>query len=323
MSTRRRVRGAMASGAVVLTCAGGLIVGLGPGVSAAGPPRALAPSANGSGGNARVSTGANRRAAVSDARTLLRGAVPPAGAEFRASGTGIGAHARLLTSATASAVAYRSWTVPEPPRAVLAFVVAHLPAGSKVVSTGSGGPPFSESVTRAWPAVPGVLVVRWLEVEVTALARGGTHLYAEAQSQWMVARPPTERIPSSVRRIDISEGRPGKAPFLTDRVRDRSRVRALVRLFNSLGIVQPGSINCPAELPGPGVTLRFRTRASGPPIALVTVSAAATFHWPSTTAGWACDPVTLTLGGRRRRALAGNVITPTQRLLHLQLARSR
>ncbi|HLI60123.1 MAG TPA: hypothetical protein VKV21_10720 [Solirubrobacteraceae bacterium] len=198
---------------------------------------------------------------------------------------------------------------------------AHLPPGSKVVGTGRSEPPFSESVVRAWPAVPGVLAGRWLEVEVTALARDGTRLYAKSQSEWLVDRPRSERIPGDVRRVDISEGRPGKRPFLTDRVRARGRVRALVRLFNSLGIVQPVSINCPAEVVGPVVTFRFRTRPAGPAVARASVSASATFNWSATTAGWACVPIDVTLRGRGRAPLAGNVLTPVDSQLHVHLAR--
>ncbi len=272
--------------------------------------------------DATAGTGANRRAAVRDAHALLGGVVPPAGALPGASGAMTGAHAPLLTSVTASAVAYRSWTVQESPRTVLAFAEAHLPPGSKVVSTGSGGPTFSESVTRAWPPVSGVLGVRWLELQVIALP-GGTRLYAESQSQWEVVRPRNDRIPGTVRQIDISETRPGKTPFLVRRVHSPGDLRAMVRLFNSLGVVQPGTINCPAETVSPIVTLRFRASPTSTPVAQASVSSTAVYHWPASLPGAACYPIKLAIEGQRAEPqLVGNVITPIDRLLHLHLARS-
>jgi hypothetical protein len=164
-------------------------------------------------------TASNRRAAVLDAKELLAGVVPPAGAVLRSSGTGTGTRVPLLTTAFASAVAYSTWIVPGDPASVVSFVEAHLPPGSTLVSTGSGGNPSSQSVVRSWPVVEGILDVRWLEVEVTSHA-GGTLLYAESQSQWVVTRPFGERIPPGVREVDVSSGWPGK-PQLTRRLGDR------------------------------------------------------------------------------------------------------
>jgi hypothetical protein len=250
--------------------------------------------------------------------------VPPVGALRGSSGAMTGAHAPLLTSATASAAAYRSWTVQETPQTVLAFVEAHLPSGSRLVSTGSGGPPFSESITRAWPPVSGVLGIRWLELLVTALRQGGTRLYAESQSQWEVVRPRDDRIVGSVHQIDITENWAGKSPFLVRYVSARRDLRTLTRLFNSLGVVQPGSINCPDETISPIVTLRFRASPTSAPIAQASVSSTAVYHWPASLPGSACYPIRLVIQGQRAEPqLVGNVITPIDRLLHLHLARSR
>src|SRR6201999_69856 len=103
-----------------------------------------------------------------DARRLLAGVVVPSGAVVRSSSSGIGPHTLLLTSVLNSAIERSSWTVPEDSSAVLSFVTAHLPRGSKIESTGSGGPQPSRSETRAWPSVPSVLGVRWLQIQVTS-----------------------------------------------------------------------------------------------------------------------------------------------------------
>jgi hypothetical protein len=229
--------------------------------------------------------------------------------------------AHLLTSAFASAVAYSSWTVGDDPASVLSSVSAHLPAGSKVVSTGSGGPnPVSHSIIYSWPPIGGVLDVRWLEVSVAARAAGGTLLYAESQSQWIVTRPLSERIPAGVREVDVARGLPGKPPLTSRRVTRRKQVRALVALFDALGIIQPGAINCPAETIGPIVTVSFRAATAGRPLARASVSSEADFPWPRDLPGWACFPVSFAVLGRSEHALAGNVIAPMQRLLHVKLA---
>ena len=266
-------------------------------------------------------TASNRRAAVRDAKELLLGVLPPAGAALQSSGTGIGPHAPLLTAVFASAVAYSTWVVPDDAASVLSFVEAHLPAGSKVVSTGYGGPnPSSQSVIRSWPPVDGVLDLRWLEVDVTSRASGGTLLHAQSQSQWIVRRPLGEKIPAGVREVDVTSGWAGKPPLLSRRVTNRAKVRSLVALFDSLGILQPGAINCPADTSSPIVVVRFRAGAMNRLVARASVSSAAGPSWPANAPGWACFPVTFSVLGHDWSPLAGNVITPMERLLHVKLA---
>jgi len=270
---------------------------------------------------AAPTTAANRRAAVRDAKQLLQDVVPPAGAVVQSSGTAIGAHARLITLALASAVAYRTWTVPGDPASVSSFVQSHLPTGSTVVTTGSGGSPLTQSVTRSWPPVRGILDDRLLDIEVTARSDGGTRLYAEAQSEWVVTRPKGEHIPAGVREVDITDGWPGHAPFLSRRVTNRATVHKLVTLFNSLEIVQPVGINCPAESVTPVVAIAFRTGQTGRPVAEAKVSSSARFSWPPSVPGWECFAISFSVRGRHWPALVGNVITPMHRLLHVKFGR--
>lgn len=256
-------------------------------------------------------TASNRQAAIADAKQLLAGVVPPAGAALRSSGTAVAPHAYLLTTLLASAVAYAKWNVPGDPATVLSAVEAHLPAGSTLVSWGDGGPiPGDQSVIRSWPAVHGVLGVRWLRLEVASAASGGTVLQAKSQSQWIVTRSPRERIPSGVDEVEVTSGWPGKAPFLSLRVLGRAKVHRLVSLFNSLGIDQPAVLSCPAGIVTPTVNLRFRARERT--VAEASLDATGT---PS-----ACFPIRFTILGRSGTPLVGNVITPIQRLLHVKLA---
>ena len=240
---------------------------------------------------------------------------------MRSSGTAVGAHGRLLTAALASAVAYRTWTVPEDPASVLSFVQAHLPPGSSVFSTGFGGTPFTQSVIRSWPAVHGILDSRLLDIEVTERPGGGTRLYAEAQSEWVVTRPQGEHIPGDVREVDITDGWPGHSPFLSRRVRSPASVSKLVGLFNSLGIAQPVFVGCPAESVVPVVTITFRAGGTGETVAQATVDSSANLPWPPSAPGWNCFSIAFTVRGRNWNRLVGNVIAPIQRVLHVKLGR--
>jgi hypothetical protein len=265
-------------------------------------------------------TASNKRRAVTDAVQLLAYVVPPAGAVVHSSGAGAGPKGdHLLTSAFASAYAYRTWIVTGSVSSVLSSVTAHLPGGSTVISRGSGSGPgsTSQSIIFSWPPVPDVLNTRWLEVGV-ATSRTGTLLTAESQSEWVVARPLDEHVPAGVRDVEVTNGWPGKAPFLAHRVENRAKVGALVALFDSLGIIQPGAINCPAETAGPVVTISFDAKTARP-LAEATVSSYADQRLPASVPEWACYPVDFSVLGRHQPGLAGNVIAPIQRLLHITL----
>jgi hypothetical protein len=225
----------------------------------------------------------------------------------------------VITGAMASAVAYRTWTVAEDPASVLADMQAQLPAGSKIFSTGSGGPTFSESVIRSWPSVAGVLDSRLLELQVTERPDGKTTLSAVAQSQWVVVRPQGDQIPSTVRDVAITDGWPGKAPFFSRDITSRARVAKLVALFNSLGIVQPVTVNCPAETITPTVSIRFLTSPPATPVAAASVSAASNYSFSPSEPGAGCFAIAFSVHGHRGPALVGNVITTLQQMLHVKL----
>jgi hypothetical protein len=209
------------------------------------------------------------------------------------------------------------------PDAVLSYVESHLPPGSHLVSAGSGGPdPRFQFVVRSWSPVSGILDLRLLKIEVAGRSAGGTTLFAESQSQWIVARPARERVPSGVAEVDVTKGVPGQPPRLSRRVTARGTVRRLVALFDSLGIAQPGVISCPDETVEPIVTVAFRA-ATGRVLASATVDAAADFSWPDSVPGWACYSIGFVAGGQRFDPLIGNVISPIDHLLHARLERHR
>jgi hypothetical protein len=252
---------------------------------------------------------------------LLAGVAPPSGAVVVSRRSAIGFQRRVppLTSALASALDSERWTVPGQPAGVLSYVESHLPPGSTLSGTGFGGPsPISESVIRSWAAIRGVLDTRWLEIVVSGGANGGTDLFAESQSQWVVTRPARERVPMGVTEVDVTE-----APRFSRRVTDPRTVRRLAALFNSLGIVQPVVINCPAKTVEPTVKLTFRGTANGPALAVATVDALADFSWPDSLPGWACYPIGFAVQGHSLDPLAGNVISPIDHLLHVHLESRR
>ena len=118
--------------------------------------------------------------------------------------------------------------------------------------------------------------------------------------------------------MDITDGWPGHRPFLSRHVTGRANVHRLVALFNSLGIVQPVGINCPAERVAPVVEIGFR---AGAMVAQAKVSSMANFSWPPTVPGWECFPIAFSVHGRSSTPLVGNVITPLHRLLGVKLRR--
>lgn len=271
------------------------------------------------------SPGANRRAARGDARTLLgRLNLPPGAQSVSREPAGDGGFLRPmpgLMGSPAQAVADGWWKAAAAPADVLAYVQAHPPAGGRVQATGSAGNRHtgqtSQMITYAWPAIPGVISQRELQITVTALPAGGTGVLVEAASVWVVPRPRGERIPAGVRAIDVTV-----APLLTPRRPVAAyhvtggRVGRIDRRLNRLPVVQPLAIVCPAELADGArlVTLTFRGG---------TVLARARFTaYPGWgTASGECNPISLTIGGRRRTPLlGGHFFTWLGRMLHTRFA---
>ena len=270
-----------------------LIVGTG-GASSAIAPRAksaVAPDA-----------ASNEAAAKSDATALLASLTLPAGATPSASepsGDGFHLAQPAETIGTPNLVVDHAWwTVAGTPHSVRAYVVAHLPPGSKYGGGTVGDPTGVAAFDQlAWPAITGVLGERMLIVEVVALADGSTGVRADAEVAWMTPRPPSEVVPESAKRLGISVSHLLRHPsaaraFL---VTSPSKIRRVVALLNALPLLQPGAYFCPLDR-GTRIRLEFYSRRRATPIAVAIVNAGG------------CQPVALTLSGRPQPTLTGSPI---------------
>ncbi len=263
-----------------------------------------------------VSTASNRAEADSDAQHLLAMVRVPSGSSLASTAhiTGFD-ESQDFIGVLASATASRTWIVHGTANQTLRYVVAHLHPGSKIESTGSGD--NDESQIRSWPSVKGVLDGRWLQLQAYSNA-GHTYLTARAQSQWIITRDPSERIPSNVTKITISvtDGHGHAVHRLT--ITKPRTVGEVVRLYNSLGVIQPATImGCPPELGGV-LALRFYDSPTNV-IATANSPADANPRMSPSAAAWACFPIKINLAQHSYPSLSGNVITPLGKLLHTKL----
>jgi hypothetical protein len=181
------------------------------------------------------------------------------------------------------------WRVRGGPRAVLAYVAAHRPAGSRRDLTGRGtsGPGAATGYFAgyAWPPVRGVLARRSLIVTAVGIGGGWTGIRADAEVVWLVPRPPGTMIPSGARtlRVTVSSGpKVLRGPIV---VRSPRAIRRIARLLDALPGTQPGAMSCPGAM-GRQVRLAFYGRPRGRPVADALVD----------TGG--CGGVRLTIRGR-------------------------
>lgn len=270
------------------------------------------------GGGSTQTTASNQARARTDAQRLLAMVRVPADSVLAPTPHDTGSEqVQRFIGVSASATASRTWIVHGGVNRLLRYVVAHLRPGSKWLSSGSGGPGAEVSQIRYWPPVKGVLDGRWLQIE--AYAHGAhTYLTARTESQWVVAREASERIPASVTRVTVSVANARGRQMHQMTVTKPLVVRRVVGLYNSLGVIQPAIImGCPPE-PAGTVTLRFYASPTSV-IATASSSTAADPRWPASAPAWACFPISIRLAHRNYPSLSGNVITPLERLLHIKL----
>jgi hypothetical protein len=145
---------------------------------------------------------------------------------------------------------------------------------------------------------------------------GGAGVRVDAQVEWIVPRPASERIPRGVHEVDVTRAVPGQSPSLSIKVVAAGQIRALVAMVDALEIVQPGAYSCPNQLPGaPVVTFTFRARDGG--TVLATASQSASAREPTTS----CDPMSFSIRGRSQTPLLGGatVVHKAGRLLGVRL----
>jgi len=267
---------------------------------------------------------ANRRVAERDAAVLVARVRLPLGATCIAGGPpGQPRQPMAARPAGVRLVTRRSWwRVPGTFAAVVMYIRRHVPAGANWegpgIASGLGIGP-NESVTFAWPAVPGVLGLRGLVATVTELPSGQIAVSADAEVQWIIPRPATEQIPAGLGALDVTVGVPGAPPAVSVQTSDPRTVGRIRDLIDRLQIVQPGETSCPALTAGePLVTFSFREGPGGPVVAAATELAQA--REPTT----ACDPLDLQVRGRWEDPLLGGaaVVRDAQRLLGVSLTAS-
>jgi hypothetical protein len=196
------------------------------------------------------------------------------------------------------ATATRWWQVSGTPRAALAWVHAHLPAGFTLAASGSssGGPAETQADAFALPPVPGVLSQRQLVVTAVPY-RGQTALRTDAQVAWLPARTAAERIPPGVRAVTVTPVFGLNRDTRLDRldraftVTDPAQVARLVALADGLAVSPPGVRSCPADFGG-AMRLAFLTRSGGRVLARFTAEYGG------------CGSVSVSIGGKTQPVLS-------------------
>ena len=257
---------------------------------------------------AHAASAANKQAAERDASRLLRRMVlPTAAVRLSREPSGDGGLLQKSDSLPSGLLVdrHRFWRVHEPFARVSQFVHARLPRSARLTGTGtSSGPrvPANRSFTFSFPALPGRISSRALEVELVALPHHWTGIRADAQDVWLVPRPSSEKVPAAVRVIEVRSRRAHV------HVTSAGKVRRLVRLFDSLPILQPEVIfGCREDAIGrPPLSLWFLS-AHGAVLARARVPG-------SPTAGL-CAPIRLWIGSRRPKLLSGRVYERIEQVL--------
>jgi hypothetical protein len=198
------------------------------------------------------------------------------------------------------------WKVSGRPKTVLSYIEAHLPSAASRFETGSGGNvrtgSSSQDVGYMWPAAPGVLRARVLEVTVTALPGGLTGVLAQSQSDWFVPRPASERVPPGVQTIGLSVTTFGGGRVVSRTVRSATKIGRIVALIDAMPIVQPDTFSCPALILTGARVIELKFRAAMSRL----VAEASYTDYPSIGGvSGACNPIAFTVHGRVQRPLIG------------------
>jgi hypothetical protein len=258
---------------------------------------------------------ANERAADAAASRLLSTLMLPAGATVSVSDPSPGRLSAPGFSQASIALVdlHRFWRLPEGPSAVTAWVLSHPPAGGSFLGSGGDGGPGYRVVTPAYGFAPirNVLLSRTLAVSITAAQGGGSAIRADAEVEWLIPRPRSERVPAGVRLVTITDTRvdvhTGRSTTSTIVVTDAARVRRIVGLVDALTLDELGEVSCPSPS-GPLLDLRFYAKWGGRVLG------------QATTPGY-CDTVAFEVRGRAEPMLIGaaGLIKSLDSLLHTLL----
>ncbi len=250
---------------------------------------------------------ARKRTAEHEAETLLKRILLPAGVR-RIREPAVLSRGDIGVSIL-NEIAYRHafWRVRLPLDSVYAFVKAHPLRGFRY---GGGG-----GLYRSLDFYNGVAGPKQRLVTVAMVRSAGkTLLRVDAGVAWIYPRSPHEVVPAGVRGIDIRNGR------LRRRVTDPARLTRIVRWFDALNVVQPGTnvVGCPLILAS-RVTFVFRSAGGAELASAVAPSAPAS----------GCYPIEFTIGRKRQTPLIdstsrkGAFVYRVQRLLGVRFIEPR
>ena len=227
-------------------------------------------------------SGTPQQRAAADAKAILGQFVPPPGAVRLAKRPALpSGSATMGLNSTAQADAVGYWRVRGTATALLAWEKAHI---SRSFSRQDMiiGPP-SWNTVYSLPAVPGVLPVREMNVQVYDAGGGAVVIMADAMVSWQPPRPASEVVPASVTVVTIAASGPWPGNPAPVTITSVPVVRRLAALVNGLPVSTAGR-GVPCSM-GAGFRLTFRAVAGGPAVAVAVGPAE-------------CGAVHLQLGGK-------------------------
>ncbi len=162
---------------------------------------------------------------------------------------------------------------------------------------------------------------RELSVSIAALPQGRIGILAEADSVWILPRPPGERVPETARVLSVTSAKLGGPTTLARNVAARPAVTKLAALLDAMPVVQPGAYSCPDLLlkGARKITLVFRAHAAGPQLAKAVYIA---YGGELANDSGPCNPIDFWVGTHREHPLiGGRFLSRAQRILGFSLTR--
>jgi hypothetical protein len=269
-----------------------------------------APSANDTNGVTATSPspGTPQQRAAAEAGLMLKDFAPPPGARqvsaSPAPSSTISKGPQAVRPADDDVVTATAWWLaPGDPQGLLNWEVAHIPPLYVLFSQGTVGK-GSWSDNYQLKPVAGLFDDRALAVSTTSAGHGQTAIRVDALVDWIPARasgdtiPVTTAVVTAVLTRNVGDmSRAKQVPVSTATITDPGQVRAIVAYLNDLPVQPPGvTYNCP-PFEGGTLTLTFRARADGPPLATaygivsgcqmlqLTVTGRQPISWPLGAAG--------------------------------------
>lgn len=194
------------------------------------------------------------------------------------------------------------WTVRGDATTVLAAIAADPPAGSVGDQTFGYSDPTQRVFGDAfdWPALPGVLAQRQMQVAVVQKG-ADTAIRVDAVVTYLPQRPADAYVPPTATALTVTlAARTDRPPTAADtygpvRVSDRGTVAKVAAIVNAAPMPLPGMYHCP-NMPAEGgvsMTVDFTAGPGGAPVASVEIGLSG------------CGGISLTVPGGGQVGLAG------------------